>query len=60
MAVRVYIIGDLISGISFTSGCGYMERDDNDYANQYLLFMSQKNSFGIVPYGFFLTGYYSK
>jgi len=24
-----------------------------DYANQYLLFMSQKNSFGIVPFGLF-------
>jgi hypothetical protein len=25
----------------------------SDYANHYLLFMSQKNSFGIVPYGLF-------
>jgi hypothetical protein len=24
-----------------------------DYANQYLLFMSQRNSFGIIPYGLF-------
>ena len=26
-----------------------------DYTNQYLLFMSQKNSFGIIPYGLYST-----
>jgi len=46
-------LGDLIQAFPSHQDVAIWKEMITDYANQYLLFMSQKNSFGIVPYGLF-------